>query len=462
MTVENRENIISLQSRLYKKNARIADSEEISDEDQYKEILDKITQIITDNHSSELAKGLYLKSTENRLRNLINKYLVSEKLVMNATSIGDLTTRIYDDMAGIGFIRKYLEDPDVEEININGKDVIWVTYGEKKVLIPEKYATTEDCINTVKKMARLGGVILDASTPHGDSFLAKGIRMNAAIYPSVGEECGAVASIRKQKASIVTKENLIEWKTATEEELEFLSLCINNGVSIGIGGSTGSGKTADMNYLLNQIKDPKTRIVTMEDTKELMLDVADHVQFYTKEPPNEITLEALVKLSLRQHPDIIVPAEMRGAEAVDVIEAARTGHTALSSFHTQTAKAAYYRLLTMYRKGDATLSEGLVLSMIIEAFPIILIKKQLKDSSRKYIEIFEATGVKDGDVEGTTLFKFVPTRTERDKDGKIVKIHGHHQRVGNLSKSLAERLILNGADIDIVKKYAGEEFESYD
>lgn len=446
-------NIVTLKSRLYKRNVRMQNSER-QEGDDYKEILDKITQKITDNHSRELAEGLYSKNTMARLKNLINKYLLSEKLVQNATSIGNLTDKIYEDMAGIGFIKKYLEEPDIEEININSKDDIWIIYGDRKVKAHERFETAEDCINVVKKMARMGGLILDGSTPLGDSYISKGVRMSAAIYPAVDEDAGAIASIRKQKPSFITRENLIAFGTASEEELDFLTLCLNNNISIAVAGATGSGKTADINYLLNSTE-TSLRIVTIEDTKELQPEGEDVVQLYTKEPPNEITMHDHLKLSLRLHPSLFVPAEMRGKEAQTAVEAARTGHTALTSLHANGAINAYIRILTMYRQADAALSEDTILRMIIEAFPIVLFKKQLPDKSRKYIEIFEAIDVENGKVIGNTIFRFCPIKTHKE-DGKIIKIYGEHKMIGKISENLAERMLLNGEDEKIVNKYRKE------
>lgn len=456
--------LISLQTLLYKKNAEqknINNAETTKDD--YKDILEKITQVITDNHSAELAEVLYSQNAMQRLKNLINKYLITEKLVANATSIGNLTDRIYQDMAGISYIKKYLDDPDVEEININGKNGTWVVYSDRKELVDERFNTSEECISIIKKMARMGNLILDGTTPQGDSYLSKGVRMSGAISPVIDDDDGAIASIRKQKPSYITKENLIEFKTASQDELEFLSICLNNGVSIAIAGSTGSGKTADMNYLLNTV-DNETRIVTIEDTKELHVEkydsagkkLNDVVQMYTKEPPQPVSMDDLLKLSLRLHPEIFVPAEMRGKEAKTAVEAARTGHTALTSLHANGAIHAYDRILTMYLMADSSLSEDRILRMVIEAFPIVVFKMQLKDKSRKYIEVFEATDVVNGKIIGNTLFKFEPTNTER-KDGKIIKINGSHKKVGAISERLAEILRLKGVEEDVIAKFRKDE-----
>lgn len=456
---------ITLENELYSKNKGKVKSEETkgkSSEERYKDILEKVTSIITEAHSSELASVLYDKSAEPRLRNLINKYLISEKLIdTTLDNLQDLTSRIYEDMAGISFVKGYLDDPEVEEININGPNATWVVYPDRKVLVDDKFLNPHSTINIIKKMSRMGGLILDGTSPVGDSFLRTGVRMSAAIDPVVDDKTvGGIASIRKQKPAVITEDNLIDYGTASKDELDFLTLCINNKISIAIAGATGSGKTADLNFLLRTIPDTK-RIYTIEDTRELQIEkyneegkkVNDVVQLYTKEPPNAVTMDDLVRTALRFHPEIIVPAEMRGKEAQPVVEAGRTGHTILSSLHANSAQDAYDRILSMYLMAGTPLSEERILKMIVSAFPIILYKAQLVDKSRKYIEIFEATGVVDGDVVGNTIFKFEPTNIVKDDKDNIVKIEGEHKQVHSISRKLADTLRLSGIEKDVISKF---------
>lgn len=432
----------------------------------YSEILARMQYLISTNHSSELAQVLYSDQSEMKLKSLIVRYLNSERLAAKGIeNIAQLCDKIYNDMAGMGLLTEYLKDGEVEEINVNSYNGIWVLYKDRKVLIPHSFNSPEECINIVKKMSRFGNVILDGSKPIGDSFIAKGIRMSGAIVPCVDPEAGAIASVRKQKPSHITRENLIAWGTATAEQLDFLTLCVNNGISVAIAGSTGAGKTSDMGYILGCISDEK-RIVTIEDTRELNLArfnedglmINDVIHMLTKDEPNPITMLNLLKLSLRLHPAILVPAEMRGKEALTVQEAGRTGHTIVSTLHANSARTAYERILTMCLEAGTTLSEERLLKNIVDAFPIMLFKMQLPDGSRKYVEIFEATGTLNGEVVGNTLYKFLVQSHEKDGTGRIIKTHGHHKRAGQISGALAEKLLMNGVDAEIIQHYAGENF----
>lgn len=452
----------SVNDLIYRANKRRSDSGQITKAQDYGEILDKLQRLIAKNHSAELAQVLYSQEAEGKLKDLIMRYLNQEQLVAkDLRNISELVDAVYFDMAGMGLLSLYLQDNDTEEINVNGSGGVWVLYKDRKVRLNETFSNAEACANIVRKMSRFGNVILDGSKPIGDSFIARGIRMSGAISPCVDPDAGAIASIRKQKPSYITRQNLIEWETATAEELDFLTLCVNNGVSMAIAGATGSGKTADMGYILSCVPYEK-RIVTIEDTRELSLAqydkngvmLNDVIHLLTKEEPNPVTMLDLLKLSLRLHPEILVPAEMRGKEALTVQEAGRTGHTIVSTLHANSARTAYDRILTMCLEAGTSLSEERLLKNIVEAFPIMLFKMQLPDHSRKYMEIFEATGVQNGEVMGSTLYKYAVDHYKRDKEGRITKAVGSHRRMGNISPALAERLLVGGVPQKEISRFS--------
>jgi pilus assembly protein CpaF len=451
----------SVNDLIYRANKRRSDMGESVKAQDYGEILDRLQRLIAKNHSAELAEVLYSQEAEGKLRDLIMRYLNSEQLVAkDLRNISELVDAVYYDMAGMGLLSAYLQDADTEEINVNGSGV-WVLYKDKKIRLNEAFENPEACANIVRKMSRFGGVILDGSKPIGDSYISRGVRMSGAIEPCVDADMGAIASIRKQKPSLITRQNLIGWDTATADELDFLTLCVNNGVSVAIAGATGSGKTADMGYILSCVPHEK-RIVTIEDTRELSLVrhdengvmINDVVHLLTKEAPNEISMLDLLKLSLRLHPEILVPAEMRGKEALTVQEAGRTGHTIVSTLHANSAKSAYDRILTMCLEAGTSLSEERLMKNIVEAFPVMLFKMQLPDKSRRYMEIFEATGVQNGEVTGNTLYKYIVGHYERDNEGRITKVIGEHRRVGNISPPLAERLLIGGVPEGEIRRFS--------
>lgn len=432
----------------------------------YEETLDVIRTGINENHAAELANVIADVKGKDILLALISKYIHRQNIhCRDEPDFERLRERIFDDMAGFGFLTKYLYDDTVEEVNINSWDDIEIVTAEDWRKCGETFLNPQQCVDTIKKMCALGGIVIDGSQPVKDSYIFKGVRISAQLPPCVDEELGGIASIRRQRMASITREQLISWGTATAEELDFLNLWLACGVSVAIAGSTGSGKTTDLSYLLRNVPNDK-RIYTIEDSRELELRRKDEEGkivnriVHTKTRPHEsarsnITSDILLKTSLRFDPDIIVPAEMRGVEAWTVQEAGRTGHTIATTLHANSAESAYARVLTMCQEKGGQLSENLMMGLIIEAFPIMLFKQQLRDKTRKYMSIIEATDYKDGKLVYTVLYKFVIRRQEVTGDGKYL-IEGSHRRVNYISDRLALRLLENGAELETIKRYASQ------
>jgi pilus assembly protein CpaF len=423
----------------------------------YIKLLDNVRAVIAEKHSAELSSALGSHKAVRALKMLILKYCVAE-LAGCEFDQGRLVEKIYQDMAGLGILTEYLYDPNVEEININGYNLIEITYPDRITYLydNEAFPTPTAALDIIKRMVRMGGMILDAQTPRVDSYIGDGTRISAMIPPAVPRDRGVIASIRKQNRSNITREQLLNSGSASPDMLDFLTLCLCNGISVGLAGGTSSGKTTDQAYLLNEYirknEDYNNRVFIIEDSRELNLidyDIENDrparvIYTVTKDPPNPITMLDLIVSSLRFHPSLIVPAEVRDAAAYQAANAGQTGHTILTAFHADSAHDAYRRLVSMCHSAQTGLSDEHLLEMCAAAWPIMVFKKQLKDNTRKYMEIFEATGVDNGKLNGRTLFKFVISNTERNEQGHIIKINGTHQRVGTISPELFSRLYENG------------------
>jgi pilus assembly protein CpaF len=166
----------------------------------------------------------------------------------------------------------------------------------------------------------------------------------------------------------------------------------------------------------------------------------------------------LVRDGLRCDPDIIVPSEMRGAEAMDVLEAARTGHTLASTFHAKNAKEAYSRIVTMAMMAGTALSEDMLLTLAYQAFPIICHKRRLADGSRKYVEICEAVETENGHIV-VPLFKFVVENNRYGQDGNLLEIRGRHVKINPISDALADTLLLGGAQWKDIRRFARDGYQ---
>ncbi|PKM71715.1 MAG: CpaF family protein [Firmicutes bacterium HGW-Firmicutes-16] len=425
----------------------------------YLALLEKIRATIAERHSKELAAALDSRAAAKTLKALILQYCV-EFLAGTGFEQETLVEKIYLDMAGLGLLTEYLQDESVEEINLNGYDTVEIIYPDRTKFLygTEAFPTPTAALDIVKRMVRMGGMILDAQAPKVDSYIGDGTRISAMIPPAVPPERGVVVSIRKQSCSSISRVQLIESGSVSSDMLDFLTLCLCNGISVGLAGGTGSGKTTDQAFLLNEyIKsndDYNNRVYIIEDSRELTLIGFDHlherparvIYTTTKPAPNPITMRDHIINALRYHPKLIVPAEVRDGAAYEAASAGQTGHTILTAFHADNAEEAYARLVSMCHFANTGLSDERLLEMCVGAWPIMVYKKQLKDNSRKYMEVFEATGVKNGKLCGTMLYRFVISENERDENGQIVKVRGEHRRVGNISAKLYNRLKDNGVE----------------
>lgn len=420
------------------------------EKDAYEAVLEQVRGYVSGTHTETLAQSLTEKAATESIKRLIEEYVTTQHLRVDGCSIQELTDRIYRDMAGFGFLDRYIADPDVEEINGNSwRDIEIVTRsGWRK--IPERFLSPQHAEDTLRKMVRLGGLVLDGTNPTVDSYITQGIRISAIIPPVTDRRSGAVFSIRRQRMAKVTKQQLVDWRTATPEMLDFLALCVNFGVSVGLAGKTGSGKTTDISYVLGAA-DKDKRIYTIEETRELDLFSVDdqgnaqNRVIHTCTRPSElesadVDMNDLLRKALRFSPDIIAVAEMRGAEAMTAQEAARTGHTVVTSLHANSARKAYGRIFSMCQMSGTHISTNILMGFVAEAFPIMVFKKQAPDGTRRIMEIVEATGVRDGVVQTSTLFRYdIAT-------GSFVQADG-------ISQSLADTLLENGADQAAVARF---------
>ncbi len=437
----------TLRSLAYERQAQQNDPQPAIEHNGYDEMLEKVRKHISEEHAEELAAALSDSQSSQTLHQQITDFVARKHLYLPGLSLDELANRIYGDMAGFGFLDRYIHDPEIEEVNGNAWNDIEVVTADGMRKLDERFADPRRAVDTIRKMARLGGLILDNTSPVVDSYLTRGVRISAMIPPLVDSDVGAVFSLRRQRLAKVDREQLLRWQTASPEMLDFLALCVNYGVSVGFAGKTSSGKTTNISWLLGEICNDK-RIFSIEETRELDLVQTDEtgkvqnriIQMCTRQSGVEgadVDFTKALRHALRFHPDVIVPAEMRGKEAMVAQEAARTGHTVVTSLHANSAEKAYGRILTMCQMAETPIPSHILLGLIVEAFPIMVFCKQLPDSSRRMQEIVEATGSWEGKVEVNTIFRWTGTA---------------YEMVGGISTELADTLLENDAPVERLEK----------
>jgi pilus assembly protein CpaF len=412
---------------------------------------------------------------EENVKDIIRRYIINNKikctdklysLKNNNNEIENLVDSLYLDMAGFSFISNYLDKNvintlQLEEININAWNDIEIIAKGKKIKLKEKFLSPQHAIDVIRRMLQQSDTVIDDSNPTALGSLAKNVRITVLKTPILDEDVGVSASIRIVSASRISKDLLLK-NTATDDMLDFLYNIIKYGVSVCIAGNTGSGKTSTASWLLSTIPNNK-RIYTIEQGSR-EFDLVKHsekdgsivnsvIHTLTKssnDPKNEITQQKLLDLALRFNPDVICVGEMRSDEAFAAQEAARTGHTVITTIHSKNAVGTYMRMTTLAKRAYEFTDETLM-RLMIEAFPIIVYQHQMEDSSRKITEIIEGEGYKDGKVIYRTLFKYVVDDNIISNGKKTVL--GHFENPNGISQELRDELMQNGMPKNIVDRF---------
>ena len=306
---------------------------------------------------------------------------------------------LINDLTGFGPINPLLADPDVTEVMVNGPSQVFIERNGKLELTDVQFRDDEHVMNIIEKIVAPIGRRIDESSPMVDARLPDGSRVNAIIPPL--SLIGPTVTIRKFSQDPFGIDDLINFGTLTEEMATFIEACVKARLNIFISGGTGSGKTTTLNVLSSFIPNDE-RIVTIEDSAELQLG-QDHIVSLESRPPNiegkgGISIRDLVRNSLRMRPDRIVIGEVRGGEALDMLQAMNTGHDgSLATGHSNSPRDMISRLETMVLLAGVDLPVRAIREQIAGAIDVIIQQSRLKDGSRKIVKITEVQGL-EGDV----------------------------------------------------------------
>lgn len=336
---------------------------------------------------------------------------------------------VLESVEGLGILGKIITDQDITEVMINGYDTIFVEKAGKLMRLEEHFQDNEELIRIVQKFVNAMDRTIDASNPIVDARLEDGSRVNV-VFPPVALN-GATVTIRRFPKNPMTIEKLLEYKSITPEVAAFLKKVVSSRHNVFVAGGTGSGKTTFLNALSNFIQ-PWERVITIEDSAELQIkNIPNLVRLETKKAnskeANEITIRDLIKSSLRMRPDRIIVGEVRGEEALDMLQAMNTGHDgSLSTGHANSPEGMLSRLETMVLTGSADLPLEAIRMQIASAVDYIVHLSRLRDFSRKCMEITEVVGYEDGKIILNPIYKF-----EEDEHTSLKKVSGSLKRTKN-------------------------------
>ncbi|UMR30226.1 CpaF family protein [Massilia sp. MB5] len=402
----------------------------------YQQLKHRIHQTLLDRVDLEGMQRLSQEQIRDELRILVERLLEENMVVINDIERRNLTRDIQHEVLGFGPLEPLLADPTVSDILVNSSQQVYVERGGKLELSNITFADDAHLMKIIDKIVSRVGRRIDESSPMVDARLPDGSRVNAIIPPLAID--GPVMSIRRFSADPLGLEELIGFKSMTEGMATVLRALGRAKVNIVISGGTGSGKTTMLNAISAHISETE-RVVTIEDAAELQLQQPHVVRLETRpaniEGKGEVSQRALVRNALRMRPDRIILGEVRGGEALDMLQAMNTGHEgSMATIHANTPRDALTRLENMISMAAASLPTKAMRQQISSAVGVVVQVARLTDGKRKLMSIQEITGMEGEMITMQEIFCF--KQTGMDKDGTV---QGHFCATG-IRPRFCERL----------------------
>jgi len=341
----------------------------------------------------------------------------------------NIVYELFSSIRGLGLLDIIIKDDDITEVMINSPDEIFIERAGKVERLNQKFESQRRLEDIIQKIVGKAGREVNQANPIVDTRLPDGSRVNVVLPPVALK--GPTITIRKFSKTPMTVEQLIKYGSLTPEIAAVLELLVKAKYNIIISGGTGSGKTTFLNAMSNFI--PKNeRIITIEDSAELQITgVENLVRLETRNANSsgtgEVTIRDLIRSSLRMRPERIVVGEVRGSEALDMLQAMNTGHDgSLSTGHANSTKDMLSRLETMVLMGAEGLPLPAIRQQIASAVDIIVQLSRLRDHTRKTVEITEVVGLQDGEIQLNPLYVF-----EEDSSSTVSHVAGALHRTAN-------------------------------
>ena len=351
------------------------------------------------------------------IRRILEDMVMAEAIPLSRTDRDRVVTDVQHEVFGLGPLETLMKDPEITDILVNTHASVFVERYGKLEKTDVRFRDDAHLMQIIERIVTRVGRRVDESSPMVDARLPDGSRVNAIIPPLALD--GPILSIRRFGAERLTINDLIQFNSVPAQIAEVAAACVKSRLNVLVSGGTGAGKTTLLNCLSNFIPETE-RIVTIEDSAELKVQ-QEHVVRLETRPPNiegtgSVTQRDLVRNALRMRPDRIVVGEVRGGEALDMMQAMNTGHDgSISTIHANSARDALSRLETMMLMAGITLPERALREQIASAIDIIIQLSRLSDGSRKLIEFAEVTGMEGSTITTQTIFKFEQRGVENGK-----------------------------------------------
>ena len=387
---------------------------------QYLELRSQVHRKLLNRLNLEALAQTERARAENEIRALLSQLLAEENTPISLSERESLFAEVLDDVFGLGPLEPLLRDRSVNDILVNTHKQVFVERRGVLERVPTTFQDDRQLLRVIDRIVSGVGRRIDDSSPMVDARLPDGSRVNAIIPPLAVD--GPLLSIRRFPAERLKAEDLVSLKALTQPMLDFLSHCVKARLNCLISGGTGAGKTTTLNVLSSYITEHE-RIVTIEDAAELQLR-QEHVARLETRPPNvegkgAVRQRQLVINALRMRPDRIVVGEVRGEEALDMLQAMNTGHDgSLTTVHANSPRDALMRVETMIGMGATNLPERAMRHQISSAIQIVVQQTRLSDGTRKITSISEITGMEGDIISMQEIFMF--EKIGISAEGKVI------------------------------------------
>ena len=349
------------------------------------------------------------QTSEEEIQEMIDEEILREGKTryLELEAKAALRREIFYAIRRLGILQDLINDPEITEIMVNGTQPVFVEKYGKLTQLDVRFDSREKLNHVIQQIAADCNRVINEASPIVDARLRDGSRVNAVLYPVAID--GPILTIRRFPKEAITMERLIDLGAIDEEAAAFLEKLVKAGCNILVSGGTGCGKTTFLNALSGMV--PKDqRVITIEDSAELQLqNLPNLVRMETRnanvEGCREITIRDLIRTSLRMRPDRIIVGEVRGKEAVDMLQSVNVGHSAMTTVHANSARDVVSRLETMVLMG-MELPIAAIRKQIVSGFDLMVHLGRLRDGSRRVMEIVEPVSVRGTEVALQTLFQF--------------------------------------------------------
>ena len=411
----------------------------------YQELKARIHQELLNRLNLERLNRLAREEAEPQIRDMIVDMIGKETRTtpLSLVERESLVVDVLNELFGLGPLEALLRDPDISDILVNRYDQVYIERNGRLEPTEIVFKDNRHLPQIIERIVSSVGRRIDESSPMVDARLKDGSRVNAIIPPLALE--GPALSIRRFRTTRLGARDLVERETLSQPMLDFLNAAVASRLNIIVSGGTGAGKTTLLNVLSGYISDTE-RVVTIEDAAELLLRQRHVVRLETR-PPNiegkgAVRQRDLVVNALRMRPDRIILGEVRGEEALDMLQAMNTGHDGgLTTIHANSARDALYRLDMMVAMASLNIPERAVRQQTASAINLVIQVTRLSDGTRKVTGITEVTGMEGEMVSMQDIFLF--ERTTLRRDGKVC---GHFRATG-IRPKCSERLASLGIQL---------------